>query len=232
VVLVLLGGSHNVHYRALEMAERPLPSVVSTGKRSRPASRLLGYHECVERVRGELSRGRASGRCTVHPLSAVVVVLAAGAVALGASACGGAGSPAVARRGHVAHTEQAQLLAFSVCMRKHGIPDFPDPIHGRLVINGTVGSPIQPQSPQFQAALKVCNRLTPQSPPVQQRHADSELLKAVRCMRAHGFTDLPDPKFEPGGGVKVPLPPSMLADVGTPRFNAARKLCGALSLPG
>jgi hypothetical protein len=117
-------------------------------------------------------------------------------------------------------------------MRKHGVPDFPDPINGKLVINGTVGSPIQPQSPQFQAALKVCQHPMPQSSSVQQRHDDLELLRAARCMRAHGFPDFPDPSFDPGGGENISLPSSILGEVGTPRFNAARKLCGDVGLPG
>jgi hypothetical protein len=173
----------------------------------------------------------------VHLLRAVVVVLAAGALALVTTACGGAGGSAgvAAVRGNAASGStkaQTQLLAFSVCMRKHGVPDFPDPINGKLVINGTVGSPIQPQSPQFQAALKVCQHPMPQSSPVVQRHDDLELLRAAKCMRAHGFPDFPDPSFDPGGGENISLPSSMLGEVGTPRFKAARKLCGDVGFPG
>jgi hypothetical protein len=55
---------------------------------------------------------------------------------------------------------QAQALAFSACMRKHGIPNFPDPQfsggHVQLSIKGGPGSGLDPKSPKFQAAQKAC----------------------------------------------------------------------------
>ena len=46
----------------------------------------------------------------------------------------------------------AQMLKLSVCMRAHGVPNFPDPgPHGLHI-----GSNIDPRSPQFQAAQKAC----------------------------------------------------------------------------
>jgi len=53
------------------------------------------------------------------------------------------------------------LLKYSQCMRSHGVPNFPDlgqsdqsPVPGN-------GAPINPSSPQFQAASTVCQRLLP-----------------------------------------------------------------------
>jgi hypothetical protein len=55
-------------------------------------------------------------------------------------------------------TEQA--LAFSACMRKHGVRDFPDPNfssgHGVIQIKGGPGSDLNPSSPTFQAAMTAC----------------------------------------------------------------------------
>ena len=55
---------------------------------------------------------------------------------------------------------QKALLAFSACMRSHGIPDFPDPTFtgggARLSLNGGPGSDLNPQSPRFQAAQTAC----------------------------------------------------------------------------
>jgi hypothetical protein len=46
----------------------------------------------------------------------------------------------------------AQMLKLSVCMRAHGVPNFPDPgPHGLKI-----GANIDPRSPQFQAAQKAC----------------------------------------------------------------------------
>jgi hypothetical protein len=51
-----------------------------------------------------------------------------------------------------------QLLAFSICMRGHGIKDFPDPSSngGIAINNATPGSDLNPNNPQFQAAQKAC----------------------------------------------------------------------------
>jgi hypothetical protein len=48
---------------------------------------------------------------------------------------------------------QTQALKFAVCMRKHGLPNFPDPTfsHGNIGQKG-----FDPNSPQFQSAQKVC----------------------------------------------------------------------------
>ena len=55
---------------------------------------------------------------------------------------------------------QRQALAFSACMRRHGIPSFPDPTfsggHVQLSIKGDSGSGLDPKSPKFQAAQKAC----------------------------------------------------------------------------
>jgi hypothetical protein len=51
---------------------------------------------------------------------------------------------------------QQQMLAFSKCMRDHGIKDFPDPSNGGLQIQVHPGSDLDPSNPQFQAAQKAC----------------------------------------------------------------------------
>jgi hypothetical protein len=50
------------------------------------------------------------------------------------------------------------LLKFSQCMRGHGVPTFPDPSPSGLDLNG---SKTNPQSPQFQAAIRVCQHALP-----------------------------------------------------------------------
>ncbi len=51
---------------------------------------------------------------------------------------------------------QQEMLAFSKCMRAHGIEDFPDPSGGGLRIQVHPGSDLDPSNPQFQAAQKAC----------------------------------------------------------------------------
>jgi hypothetical protein len=54
--------------------------------------------------------------------------------------------------------QQDQILRFVKCMRKNGVPDFPDPTTSGGVI---VGSGIDPSSPQFQSAMQACQSLLP-----------------------------------------------------------------------
>jgi hypothetical protein len=54
-----------------------------------------------------------------------------------------------------------QAVAFSVCMRRNGVPAFPDPQSGSgggMVIH--LGSSIDPSSPQFQKAQQICQKET------------------------------------------------------------------------
>ena len=54
-----------------------------------------------------------------------------------------------------------QLLAYSQCIRDHGVPNFPDLGQGDQSPAPGNGVPINPSSPQFQAASTVCQRLLP-----------------------------------------------------------------------
>jgi hypothetical protein len=61
----------------------------------------------------------------------------------------------------------AKALAFARCMRAHGLPDFPDPTvrnssnGSSITIHMSVGSGVDPKSPPFQAAPRVCRSLLP-----------------------------------------------------------------------
>jgi hypothetical protein len=71
---------------------------------------------------------------------------------------GGVPTPA-----QLAHARQG-ALAFSACMRKNGVPNFPDPQFGpgggvSIRIGPSVG--IDPRSPQFQHAQQLCQKDMP-----------------------------------------------------------------------
>jgi hypothetical protein len=51
---------------------------------------------------------------------------------------------------------QQQMLAFSACMRAHGLKDFPDPSNGGLQIQVRPGSDLDPSNPTFQRAQQAC----------------------------------------------------------------------------
>jgi len=61
---------------------------------------------------------------------------------------------------------QEQALKFSACMRSHGVPNFPDPKFSsggsvRLQVKAGGSGGINPSSPQFQAAAKACQSVSP-----------------------------------------------------------------------
>jgi len=58
---------------------------------------------------------------------------------------------------------QAQALAYSACMRSHGVPKFPDPSFsgGGVGLRIDRSSGIDPNSPQFQSAQKACKGSLP-----------------------------------------------------------------------
>lgn len=57
--------------------------------------------------------------------------------------------------------QQRELLAYSKCMRDHGIEDFPDPSNGGLHLTGGPGSDLDPNNAQFQAAQQACQGKLP-----------------------------------------------------------------------
>jgi hypothetical protein len=56
---------------------------------------------------------------------------------------------------------QQQALAFSACMRAHGIKDFPDPANGAIRLHSGPGSDLDSNNPTFQKAQQACQGLLP-----------------------------------------------------------------------
>ncbi|MGA8296632.1 MAG: hypothetical protein WB770_06290 [Acidimicrobiales bacterium] len=95
---------------------------------------------------------------------------------------------------------QHSALGFSLCMRAHGISDFPEPsAAGPAQITLGSSSDLNPSNPRFQTAFSVCRSVLGISISPAQRAAQlTRMLKFAKCMRAHGVTDFPDPS---GSGV-------------------------------
>jgi len=134
---------------------------------------------------------------------------------------------------------QQKMVAYSQCMRSHGVPEFPEPTEGHLLIhtsnhNGHVTG-VNPQSSQFQAAQKVCAKLLPNGgvlSPAEQARAQEGALKFSQCMRTHGVPNFPDPIVS-GGGVRLKLRAGGAngIDPESPQFRAAQKACQSIA-PG
>lgn len=67
------------------------------------------------------------------------------------------GQPTAAQRAQM----QQQMLALSVCMRAHGIKDFPDPGSNGLRVQVHPGSDLDPSNPTFQRAQQSCKKYLP-----------------------------------------------------------------------
>jgi hypothetical protein len=124
----------------------------------------------------------------------------------------------------------ADPTAYSACMRKNGVPAFPDPdSEGRLLLKAGPGTGIDPESAQFKAAAKACQKFAPEAPsPAQQAEDREQLLAFSACMRKNGVPDFPDPTFNPDGSGGLKLDRKVAE---APQFKAAQEACEKL-LPG
>jgi hypothetical protein len=57
--------------------------------------------------------------------------------------------------------EQADYLKAAACMRKHGIPDFPDPTFQNGTVSFNSQTPIDTNTPQYKRAVTICQKLIP-----------------------------------------------------------------------
>lgn len=184
---------------------------------------------------------RPRGRPASAPRKGPVIaagVLSSAAVAAGCG--GGSGGPGVAgagastgaARSASGGSSKGSALAFSQCMRSHGIRDFPDPnSSGQLQVSAGPGSDLDPNNPQFAAAQQACRSLSPKPPTggSDQRRVAAAMLRFARCMRAHGITDFPDPQSNGDLGVKVQ--PGSDLNPRSPQFQSAQTACHS-DLPG
>jgi hypothetical protein len=116
-------------------------------------------------------------------------------------------------------------VRYAECMRENGVPDFPDPVNGRLTLRAGEGG-LNPDSPEFQAAQEACRDLAPQGGGARQGgELRAQALEFAKCIRENGVPDFPDPQFS-GGGVRMRLPQGV--DQNSPQFQAAQQACQSL----
>jgi hypothetical protein len=183
--------------------------------------------------------GNTSGSPGLSPLrrlgaraSAAAAVAMLAAAALLATACGGGGGAGSSGSG--GKTAYQKELAFSVCMRAHGMPNFPDPgSNGVISVHGG-GAAKKEHSiggPQMTRAQRACAHLLPNGgvpTAAQRQQMQRQGLKFAECMRAHGVSNFPDPPAGSGAGgpVKLNINPR------SPGFQSAQRACQKLLGPG
>lgn len=148
-------------------------------------------------------------------------VIAVAAISLLAVGCGGGSSMTTATtpNGLVA------LVAYSHCMRSHGLPNFPDPSSSE----GIPKDKLPVGSPQFLVASSACEHLMPahglgpQETGQQARTRVAHALAFARCMRARGFASFPDPTNQ--GQLTVHMVTAAGLDLHEPKLLRAALAC-------
>jgi hypothetical protein len=123
----------------------------------------------------------------------------------GASNAGGsANSP------NAGGSANARLVAFSRCVRSHGVPNFPDPQAGASNAKFPSAQQLRVSSSQLSTAENACQRLLPvgiddQFSPAEVPLLLRGMLPFARCMRSHGVPNFPDPAVDSEGRPIFPL---------------------------
>jgi hypothetical protein len=152
-------------------------------------------------------------------------------LSLSVAACGGSSTPSAQP------AQQNAALAFSHCMRSHGVPTFPDPDGQGNFPPFDTGVSKQTSA----AANDACRHLLPQSSGGAGTRGDQQklafALKDARCMRSHGFPTYPDPTTSsPSGQGSGTRFEGTGIDTKSPQFQTAEISCEkqarkALGLP-
>ncbi len=141
--------------------------------------------------------------------TAVLVVPAAACSGGSPSSTGSDGSPNAA-----GSTSSPSAVAYSACMRSHGVPNFPDPTSSGQLPKADAQR-FGVSTSQLQAAQRACQHLLPNTGSLEQQTVQcmssgncppalvQQILTAerkfARCMRSHGLPKWPDPTIDSEG---------------------------------
>jgi hypothetical protein len=177
------------------------------------------------------SSDQPAARTAAAALATAALVLLAAACGGGSSATGPAGSGGSASGGSSGSSgssgsANARLVAYSQCIRSHGVPNYPDPAGGALPKGNAQQFGVS--SAQFQAARGACQHLLPavsgsltanslrqcyltdDCPQGLVQQAMNAGRRFSQCMRSHGVPNWPDPTLDSQGrplfNITVPRP--------------------------
>jgi hypothetical protein len=133
------------------------------------------------------------------PRHRLPVIIATTVLAL--AGCGGNPSSTGGSPDAGGTTGSASVVAYSACMRSHGVPNFPDPTR-----EGTIAKESAQQlgvsDARYQAAHTACAHLLPNSGGVSQaviQRAMNGMRRFAQCMRSDGVSNWPDPTTDRAG---------------------------------
>jgi hypothetical protein len=172
-------------------------------------------------------------------------IIAMVALALLAAACSG-GSPSSTRSGASAtaagSAASPSAVAYSRCMRSHGVPDFPDPPSSGVVPKADAQQ-LGVSGTQLQAARQSCQHLYPSNggslgaslrqceetgncPQAMVQQVMNAMRNFSRCMRSHGVPSWPDPTVGSEGRPGFNLVPIHGTDWNSPQIQNKIDECG------
>lgn len=165
---------------------------------------------------------------------ATAAVIGAAVLVVSVAACSGSNLPRVASIGpppggrSTASTSSvtASPLAFSRCMRAHGVPHFPDPGSDEQVPK-TSAQQLGVSSTQVMSAQRACQPLLPDTggslatslrqceeqgdcPQAVVQQVMTQLRKFSQCMRSYGIPKWPDPVIDAQAKPEIIIKPWLL----------------------
>lgn len=168
-------------------------------------------------------------RVICHLLAAVSVT-AAGVLLTGCSS----GSSDVSAKSegsssNSASTEFEKALAYSRCMRSHGVSSFPDPkqdSQGNIMIQPAQG--VDPNSSTYQAAGTACQSLAPQGSSGDSAAGGgldtTKVAKWAKCLRENGLPKFQDPQVN-GNSMLIDAGAAGITGPTDPKFGKAAQAC-------
>lgn len=165
-------------------------------------------------------RGRGPRQPSPRRARVAATIVALTGVALLTSACGGAAASSTSAE----PSQYAQALAYSQCMRAHGVLNFPDPdSQGQLppVQEGRNGASHQTITSAQQACQHLQSGGGAPGTAQQQQAKLAQALNFSKCMRAHGVPNYPDPSVG-NGGIGYNL---SAVNQSSPQYQAAQRTC-------
>jgi hypothetical protein len=160
-------------------------------------------------------------------MRAAIVAITALTGLLGAG-CGSGATPGTGTATPTATVKSAaapdKAVKFSECIRRHGVPHFPDPdAKGDYVFGIDVSPEVWKRAVDACKALQPPGALSGKRSPKQQ----SEALRFAECVREHGVKDFPDP-VNGDPLIDTTKIPSSNAPGGMTILNAATHKCGGI----
>jgi hypothetical protein len=154
---------------------------------------------------------RRPQRARLRPARTATALITTTVLALLAAACSGSspsstGSGGSSNAGEPVSSQAASSkpVAFSHCMRSHGVPTFPDPTR-RGGVPKVTSQQVGVSNSQFQVAQRACAHLL-QPTQAQVPQIMSGMLTFARCMRSHGVPNWPDPSTDSSGQPVFSIP--------------------------